>query len=593
MASLHAQQFEILVACTCNCFSSVGMLLFNKLAVQALPLECSLVWLQLFFAAFFMLIFGFPYLHIGSMKDFLRWCMVVPFFTGMLMTSILALKKAPMSLVIVLRSASPLFSLIFERFYPEPLRISGPMVCAIVVMVAGAVMYVSQLHAEHWEGIGWVMLNSIVAVCDRLLQRLLLSKEQHPVDISKTGITVINNMMGLIPVGMAAYFTGEVGQFPYAYANLTGLDKVYIGLSCVIGLSIGFTGIWAQSLISATSFLVMVNANKFVIIGIEAFGMHTKVLTHGQILGASLSILGGILYGKARQQIEQEEEERKQLLPSVKVPRHASPLEVAHAEPAFRFDGFPWNYDPLHGNMTGRWNEIGADIDPRLRMEEKGLEQLLIGFFVLLALIFAVLGQQRLQLTSSHSLTMADRSADACHAEGVGGAAMPWTGMRLEVLALEPSGDRIPDRGACISEGFGRICGALHLSPSRLKRSSLSMQPDSWAGHGRMCEPPGLWPGSRIDATHAPNQHEITKPQTGPEWQAAAKQGELQLLSDHLAAALSDHAAALQSQLQVLLAQQEELSQEAASSVDAGPIQTGTVLCSEGDCCATGTFENQ
>ncbi|CAE7495861.1 GONST3, partial [Symbiodinium pilosum] len=108
-------------------------------------------------------------------------------------------------------------------------------------------------------------------------------------------------------------------QLPAAYANLTGMDKVYIGLSCVIGLSIGFTGIWAQSLISATSFLVMVNANKFVIIGIEAFGMHTKVLTQGQILGACLSIFGGILYGKARQQIEQEEEERKQLLPNVKV----------------------------------------------------------------------------------------------------------------------------------------------------------------------------------------------------------------------------------------------------------------------------------
>ncbi|CAE7849999.1 unnamed protein product, partial [Symbiodinium necroappetens] len=99
----------------------------------------------------------------------------------------------------------------------------------------------------------------------------------------------------------------------------------------VIGLSIGFTGIWAQSLIShpahdescgillrATSFLVMVNANKFVIIGIEAFGMHTKVLTHGQILGACLSIFGGILYGKARSQTP-EEDERKQLLPNVKV----------------------------------------------------------------------------------------------------------------------------------------------------------------------------------------------------------------------------------------------------------------------------------
>ena len=27
------------------------------------------------------------------------------------------------------------------------------------------------------QGIGWVMLNSVVAVCDRLLQRLLLSKD--------------------------------------------------------------------------------------------------------------------------------------------------------------------------------------------------------------------------------------------------------------------------------------------------------------------------------------------------------------------------------------------------------------------------------
>ena len=226
MASLHAQQLETMLACTFNCFSSVGMLLFNKLAVQAFPLECSLVWVQLFFAAFFMLIFGFPYLHIGSMRDFLRWCMVVPCFTGMLMTSILALKSAPMSLVIVLRSASPLFSLFIERFYPEPLRISGPMVGAILVMMAGAVMYVSQLHAEHWEGIGWVMLNSVVAVCDRLLQRLLLSKDQHPVDISKTGITVINNMMGLIPVGIAAYFMGEVNQVPQAFANLSGLDTL-------------------------------------------------------------------------------------------------------------------------------------------------------------------------------------------------------------------------------------------------------------------------------------------------------------------------------------------------------------------------------
>ena len=147
------EQLEILLACTSNCFSSVGMLLFNKLAVQAFPLECCLVWCQLFFAAAFMLVFGFPYLHVGSLKDFLRWCIVVPFYCGMLLTSILALKNAPMSLLIVLRNASPLASLGIERLYPEPLRISAWMLGSIALMLAGALMYVAgQIIGSSWVG---------------------------------------------------------------------------------------------------------------------------------------------------------------------------------------------------------------------------------------------------------------------------------------------------------------------------------------------------------------------------------------------------------------------------------------------------------
>lgn len=122
-------------------------------------------------------------------QDLLRWCMVVPFYCGMLLTSILALKPgekytitlydfweawgsnmvgkspddhewqfqgyltekpprnsgvvpaprktAPMSLVIVLRNSSPLGTLLIERFYPEPLRISGFMLGSIFLMIAG------------------------------------------------------------------------------------------------------------------------------------------------------------------------------------------------------------------------------------------------------------------------------------------------------------------------------------------------------------------------------------------------------------------------------------------------------------------------
>ena len=74
------------------------MMVFNKLAVEKLPLECCLVclqqldgqipwhlkwilkWLRMLFSAFGALIF-FPYIRIGSYKDVLRWLLVVPFYS--------------------------------------------------------------------------------------------------------------------------------------------------------------------------------------------------------------------------------------------------------------------------------------------------------------------------------------------------------------------------------------------------------------------------------------------------------------------------------------------------------------------------------
>merc|ERR1719189_332355 len=62
-----------------------------------------------------MIIFCRQSLHVGSMRDLLRWCLVVPAYSGMLLTSILALKHAPMTLVVTFRALSPLLSLGIER----------------------------------------------------------------------------------------------------------------------------------------------------------------------------------------------------------------------------------------------------------------------------------------------------------------------------------------------------------------------------------------------------------------------------------------------------------------------------------------------
>jgi len=310
-----ARVTQALTAGSCFCFCSVGMMFFNKMAIGVFPLECLLVGGQMLFAAFFLVVFCFQSLHVGSGKDLLRWCMVIPFYAGMLLSSILALKNAPMSLVIVMRAMSPLGALVIEQFYPEPSRVSPGVVGSIALMVIGGTMYASQVRLDtNWVGIIWVIINSLIAVGDRLVQRYLLAKEQNPVDMSKTSCTFANNLLGAVPTLLAAYATGEFSKLPGALAVLSSFDKIYIALSCLIGLGISYCGIWAQSLISATSFLVMVNANKFVIIFIEAFGMGSKALTMRQVAGACLSILGACLYGSARSALEAEDAEKKALM---------------------------------------------------------------------------------------------------------------------------------------------------------------------------------------------------------------------------------------------------------------------------------------
>jgi len=283
---------------------SIGMMVFNKLAVTAMPLECTLVAMQMAFCVIAMLVFCWQSLHVGSTRDLLRWCLVVPLYAGMLLTSILALKHAPMTLVVTFRALSPLLSLAIERFYPEPIRVSPVMVGSILAMLVGTALYVSEMPNSDWSGVQWAVANIFFAVGDRLLQRLMLAKDQCPVDMSKTAITLVNNLAGALLLIVAAALHGELGEVAGAFKTMDVWGGFAVASSCVVGVGISYTGIWAQSLISATSFLVLVNANKFVIIFIEVLAMHKDPLGRRQIAGAVLTIAAGAAYGKARELLE-------------------------------------------------------------------------------------------------------------------------------------------------------------------------------------------------------------------------------------------------------------------------------------------------
>lgn len=285
---------------------SVGMMVFNKLAVTAFPLECTLVALQLGFTALAMLACCWSSIYIGSRKDFMRWCIVVPFFTGMLLTSMFALSNASMTTVVTFRAISPLVSLCVERLYPNPLRVTPAIISCISLMIVGALIYAHSMEKSDRAAIGWLLLNNFFAIGDRLLQRLMLAKDQDPVDISKTGVTLINNGLAMIPLAGVALLTGETKEVRAAIAALDTMSWFYVIASCIVGVGISYTGIWAQSLISATSFLVLINANKFFIIFLETFVMKTKHMTAVQITGATIAILAAVAYGEARKCAEAE-----------------------------------------------------------------------------------------------------------------------------------------------------------------------------------------------------------------------------------------------------------------------------------------------
>jgi len=307
--SAAKESIEILTGVGCWMVCSVGMMVFNKVAVTVLPLECTLVALQLVFTALAMVCCCWNSLHIGSRQDFMRWLVVVPFFTGMLLTSMFALSNASMTTVVTFRAVSPLIAMAIERFYPNPLRVTVPIIGCIVVMVGGAVVYAGVMDPSDMSAIFWLALNNFFAIGDRLLQRLMLSKDQNPVDMSKTAITLINNLGGAIVLLFAMALNGEYSQLASTFSALSGSAWFWVIASCIVSVGISYTGIWAQSLISATSFLVLVNANKFFIIFLEAGIMHTKSMSGQQIIGAIVVVLASVAYGKARQQAEAETKE--------------------------------------------------------------------------------------------------------------------------------------------------------------------------------------------------------------------------------------------------------------------------------------------
>eukprot|EP00927_Polykrikos_kofoidii_P010516 TRINITY_DN1443_c0_g1_i8.p1 TRINITY_DN1443_c0_g1~~TRINITY_DN1443_c0_g1_i8.p1 ORF type:complete len:226 (-),score=39.61 TRINITY_DN1443_c0_g1_i8:35-682(-) len=190
---------------------------------------------------------------------------------------------------------------------PNPTRVGLGSFGSILLMCAGASLYTWDLgnpngNKSSWHAIGWVGLNTMLACTERLLQRMMLSKDQMPVDVSKTAASLLNNLFGMFPLMIVAFLLGETSQIGETFGKLSASEWLWVGSSCLVGVGISFTAIWTQSVISATSMLILTNANKFVVMLLEIWVMpELHRVTPRQSVGAAIAIIATLLYAHFRE----------------------------------------------------------------------------------------------------------------------------------------------------------------------------------------------------------------------------------------------------------------------------------------------------
>ena len=337
-ATAAALLLSVLFFMACSC----SMLIVNKLALNALPLPFVVLTLQMAFAVV-ALCCAPCYLRFGSLQDVLRWCRGIPWlFAGMLGSSMLALNFASMAALVVVRNMGPLLALPIERAYQEKIAVSVRSVAAMVVILAGVVLYmyndVTLDPANAALGLLYMFINLVLAIIHGLLTRRLLAVA--PVDISSNGIVVLNNFCSLLPMAFGGVVnSNEWARLPEAAKKLGAGEWALIVASCTVGLGISWAGInvqrcgprnsgailaqfWRNSAhfshgpptlcryISATTMLVLTNLNKFVVIGFGIVFLGESDSWQA-ILGCITALGGGVWYAQERAALNRKKKEEE------------------------------------------------------------------------------------------------------------------------------------------------------------------------------------------------------------------------------------------------------------------------------------------
>ena len=295
-AGAGPSRFKILVGIAMYSLCSASLLLINKFAVEALPSVSFVLTAQFVSSVLVVKVCGaLGYLEV----DALEWSKVKGFFgvaflfSCCLFTNVKALQYCNVETVIVARACSPIAVAIADFYFLGQMLPNARSWCSLIVIVAGAVAYVSFEDGMKIESISWVIAYFASIVSEMVYVKYVIDK----IDMTTWGRVYYNNLLSIPPVLLfGAIFNDHVALMEHHWDRGTAF---FLTLSCIVGVGISYAGFNLRALITATSFTVVGVVNKLATTAVNALVWDKHANGLG-IAALVVTIFGGTMYQQSK-----------------------------------------------------------------------------------------------------------------------------------------------------------------------------------------------------------------------------------------------------------------------------------------------------
>lgn len=303
-AKPEGHQIKVALLCFTWCSMSIGMHTLNKALAVLLGAPSLIALSQMLVSVIIFGAMAWRDVLESDRSEILIWMIVPFFFAAMLISSFYTFQLISLSMLTVLRNLSPLIVLPIETLLMPPDKqplINRTVVGSIFVMLCGAAVYGGNIADLSWPGVGFALMNMVLACSDRLIQRRLLTDQCK--GLTSSTCSILNNGFAMIPTTALAIMTQEVSNAiaPENVGHWTDPQTLFLlALSGLVGMGMCYFGFECQREVSATSFFVMNNLAKVAVVsvGITVFG--DPLSSPWSLFGLVLSLSGSFFYGKAQ-----------------------------------------------------------------------------------------------------------------------------------------------------------------------------------------------------------------------------------------------------------------------------------------------------